>query len=396
MWFRRRARSSQPIASTPPPRLGGQTADLPVRAQITESTPCQKALRLHVRPEAMRPVREAVLTELQRRSVLPGFRRGKAPVALVERQYAQTIREETMRRVTQQALEQAAKDHDLKPVGPFQVTATDFNETEGLRFEASVEVEPSFALGAYHGIPLQPPSTEVLPQEVEKALAALQESMAQLVPSGQGETKERHLPPVDDELAKDMGFERLQQLKEHVEAKLREQKRVARAEALEAAVCQALLERHTFEVPPRLVGHQTERLTRDFTVRLLLSGVSEPQVQEQVTTFTEQLRTSAQQQVKLTFILDRIATQEALTVTEHELLGRLWQVSQRWKKDPAEVRKIFDDKGLWPSVLGAVRREKTIALVIAAAAIGDGPAEPLSPLERPTEISRSEIDQRRE
>ena len=370
MWFRRRTRpSAQSADAAPPPQLGGTTAALPVSVQISEPAPCQKRLRLHVRPEAMSPVRETVLTELQRRTVLPGFRRGKAPAEMVERQYAQPLREETMRRVMRQALEQAAKDHDLKPVGPFEVTATDFNETEGLRVDASVEVEPSFALAAYRGIPLQPPSVEVIPEDVDKALAALQESMAQLVPSGQGETKERRLPPIDDELAKDVGFGRLAQLKEHLEAKLREQKRAARAEALEAAVCRALLERHAFEVPPQLVGHQTERLTREFTVRLLLSGMPEPQVQERVATFTEQLRTSAQQQVKLTFILDRIATHEALTVTEHELLDRLWQVSRRWKKDPVEVRKIFDDKGLWPSVLSAIRREKTTGFLLSVAHI---------------------------
>jgi FKBP-type peptidyl-prolyl cis-trans isomerase (trigger factor) len=329
-------------------------------------------LCLHVAQDAIAPVRRAVLEEFQRRVTLPGFRKGKAPTELVERQYAKDIHDETLHRVTKQAFEQAAKDHGLKPVGPFEVSAAHFSETDGLTLKATVEVEPSFTLGSYQGIRLTQEPGAVTPEDLSKALAVLQESMAQLAPGGEGGAKERQLPPIDDELAKDLGFENLGKLRQHVEAKLREQKRAAQAQALESALCEELLKRHAFEVPPRLVSHQTERLTRDFKVRLLLSGMPEEQADEKAVKFTEQLRTSAERHVKLSFILERIATQESVTVTQDELVGRLWQLAQRWKKDPADVRKIFDTQGLWSSVVSAVRQEKTIALLLAAAVIDNG------------------------
>jgi FKBP-type peptidyl-prolyl cis-trans isomerase (trigger factor) len=73
--------------------------------------------------------------------------------------------------------------------------------------------------------------------------------------------------------------------------------------------------------------------------------------------------------VKLAFILDRIAAQGSITVTQDELVARLWQLAQRWKKDPAEVRKIFDAQGLWPSVVSTIRQENTIAFLLSAAAV---------------------------
>lgn len=336
---------------------------------IRDAAPCQKSVRLHVGPDVIAPARAAVLAEVRKRASVPGFRKGKAPVELVERQYAKAIQDETLHRVTQEALERAAKEHSLRPVGPFQVTRADFHETQGFTVEATVEVEPSFVLGSYTGIPLKRQPVDVAPQEMEHALRTLQESMAHLAPSGEGKPKEPHVPPADDELAKDVGFETLGALREHVRAKLLEQKRAASAQTLESALCDELLKRHTFEVPPSLVAHQTDRLTRDFKARRLLSGVPEQQVDQEAATFAEQLRTSAERYVKLSFILQRIAQAESLVVSEPELVERLWQVARRWKKDPAEVRRIFDGRGLWPSVVSTIRQEKTIDFLLASAAV---------------------------
>jgi FKBP-type peptidyl-prolyl cis-trans isomerase (trigger factor) len=342
---------------------------------VTELAPCQKGLRLHVAPEAISPVRAAVVAEFTRQAALPGFRKGKAPVDLVQRQYGKDIQDETLHRVTRQSLEQVARDHRLKPVGPFEITNADFDDAKGLTLEARVEVEPDFALADYRGVPLRRPAARVGADDVDRALTQLQESMAQLVPVGEGQPKERKTPALDDELAKDLGYETLPKLRQHVEAKLREQQAAAQSAALERALCDALVERHGFEVPASLVAHQAERLQRDFKTRLLLSGMTEEQVGAEMGKFTDELRTSATRQVKLTFILDRIAEQEKVSVTQDELVKRLWQLSQRWNKDPAEVRKVFDEERLWPSVASAIRQEKTIALLLAASAVTDAPAE---------------------
>ena len=347
---------------------------------VTDAAPCQKALKLRVTPEAIKPIRDAVRAEFQREAALPGFRKGKAPAELVERQYGKSIQDETLQRVTKATLEETAKHHGLKPVGPFEIRAANFSETDGFTFEATVEVEPVFALGAYKGLYVPDASDAVAPEELDQALKSLQESSAQLVPAKEGEAKERQVPPLDDELAKDLGLKDLAALRTHVEAKLQEQKRATNARAKEAAVSEELLKRHTFEVPPRLVTHQTERLTRDFTMRLLLSGVPEAKVQEEVAKFTEQLRSSAQQHVKISFIIDRIAEQESVVVSQQELVERLWQLAQRWKKDPAEVRKILDAQGLWPSVYSSIRQEKTMSVLLAAAVATNGTAVLATPV----------------
>ena len=348
------------------------------RVTISESGPCQKLVRLQVPPETIAPVRAAVLGEYQKEASLPGFRKGKAPLELVEKHYAKPVQEETLRRMTQQTLEQVVKDHSLKPVGPFALSRADYQDASGLTLEASVEVEPEFALGAYRGIPLTRASAGVSAEDVAQALAKLQESMAQLVPTAEGGPKERQVPPLDDELAKDLGFETLEKLRAHVEAKLTEQQRSAQSRQLESALSDELLKRHAFAVPPQLVSHQTERLTRDFKVRLVLAGRAEAEVDAEATKFTEQLRTNAERYVKLSFILDRIAERESVAITQDEVVNHLWQVARRWQKDPSEVKKVFDTQGLWPSVVSTIRQEKTVTLLLGAAKITNGTAQPIA------------------
>ncbi|MBI2094147.1 MAG: trigger factor [Candidatus Omnitrophica bacterium] len=331
---------------------------------VNDTAACQKSVRLRIGRELVDSLRENILLEFQRQAALPGFRKGKAPVDLVSRQYERQIREELLNRATHQALEQATKDQQLKPVSPFEVHTARIDEAGTITLEAVVEVEPVFKLSEYKGIAIAPPSSEITAQEREQALASLQESMAEQVPIGEGQTKEKKLPSIDDELAKDLGFKSLVELTEHVEAKLREKKRADSKHAVENAISDELLRRNVFEVPPRLVSRQIERLRRDFKMRLLLSGIAEDKLEEELSKFSEQLRSGAQRQVKLAFIFDRIAEQEAISVSQEELLARLWELSKRWKKEPSEVRSYLDAQGLWPSVFSAIRQEKTLSFLL--------------------------------
>ena len=351
--------------------------------ELKQPAPCQVALRIRLGPEQIQPAREAVLKEFQRDASLAGFRKGKAPRELVERRYTSQIREETARRLTQQTLEQVAAERKLKPVGPFEVQRAAFEREDSFELDAQVDVEPDFKLAEYRQIPVKTAPVVVTEEDRAKALAKLQESMAQLVPApsesagrptgqaGQGgeeaAQKVKELPALDDEFAKDVGFESLQRLTEHLEAKLREQRQAEHAQAREQALCDELLSRHRFEVPASLIAKQLLRLEREFQMRLLLSGLPEEHVKDEMAKYAEQLKTNAARHVKLAFILDRIAGSEQLSLTQDEVVERLWTLSKQWGKDPLEVRRLLDAQGLWPSVLSSIRQEKTMTWLLSVA-----------------------------
>lgn len=341
----------------------------PMTVTVNQPVPCQYRLTIHLKPAAVQPVRDGVVQEVQREATVPGFRKGKAPKALVEQQHPKQIREETLRRLTRQVVDQVTTERQLKPVGPFEVTRLEFDEATGFDLEAQVEVEPEFTLGDYRRLRLSATPVAVGAEEVAQALAKLQESAAQLVPAAEGQPKTKQLPALDDEFAKDVGFETLEALKVHLEATLREQHTAEAKQQQEQELCDALLARHQFEVPPRLVARQTERLTKDFQARLLLSGRAEEAVKEELARYTGQLRTNATRLVKLAFILERLAKAEQLSVTQDEVVERLWALSRRMGKDPAEVRRLLDARGLWPSVLSSILQEKTMRFLFSVAEI---------------------------
>lgn len=346
-----------------------KAADGPMTVAVKQPQPCHYVFTIHLGAPAIEPVREAVIQEVQREATIAGFRKGKAPKALVEQRHPAMIREETLRRLTRQAVEQVTTDRKLKPVGPFEVTRVEFDEVKGMQLEAQVEVEPEFALGPYRGIPLTSSPMTVTAEEASQALTRLQDSMAQLVPTPDGQSKEKQRPNLDDEFAKDVGLETLDQLKTHLEAKLREQKQAQHQQGLEQQLCDALLARHQFELPQRLVGRQTERLKQEFQARLLLSGMSEEQAQQELGKYDSQVQTNAARHVKLAFVLERIAQAERLSVTQDEVVDRLWKLSQRLGKDPTEVRRTLDAKGLWPSILSSILHDKTMKFLMDAAKI---------------------------
>ena len=265
----------------------------PLSVTIDEPEPCRRTVAIRLAMAAVHPVRQEIVAQFQKDAQLPGFRKGKAPVELVEQKYGDSIREETKQRLARQVLNQVTTERKLRPVGPFAVSRLELDETKGLELDAQVEIEPEFELSTYRQIPLAKIPVAVSAQDVEQALEQLRESMAKLVPTGQGDAKEKQVPALDDELAKDIGVPTLAELREHVQAKLAEQKRRQQSQQLEQALCDELVKRHSFDVPQGLVQRQAQRLAKEFQVRLLMSGYAEEHVKEQLAHYTEQMKTNA-------------------------------------------------------------------------------------------------------
>ena len=85
----------------------------PLKVTVTQAAPCQHKLQIQLAPVAVAPVREEVVKQIQKEAALAGFRKGKAPRDLVEKRYAESLQQEMLQRVTQQAFEQATKDLSL-------------------------------------------------------------------------------------------------------------------------------------------------------------------------------------------------------------------------------------------------------------------------------------------
>jgi trigger factor len=158
--------------------------------------------------------------------------------------------------------------------------------------------------------------------------------------------KERVLPDLDDEFAKDVGdeFDSLDALKKHI----RDNKMIEKEQALEGdltdRVMQKLVEANEFEVPPRLVQYeineylnQTEETLRRGGMTLESAGINRAEAEENY-------RETATKRVMGDFILKRIAEAEEIKVEDEDINNGFARIAKQYNMTVQEVKGYFKSR----------------------------------------------------
>src|SRR5688572_24319446 len=109
---------------------------------------------------------------------MPGFRPGKAPEAMVARQYAKDIEEEVKRKLMGDAYRQGIKDQKLNVLGYPDIEEIQFSRGQPLQFAATIEINPEFELPEYRGLSAKREPAVVTDDDVAKAIEALRSQSA--------------------------------------------------------------------------------------------------------------------------------------------------------------------------------------------------------------------------
>lgn len=116
---------------------------------------------------------QAKLTELSKRVRIPGFRPGKAPVALLRKQYGRAVLGEVLEETVSRATEQAIREHELRPALQPRIEIAKFEEGADLEYTMAVEVLPSIDLGDFRQIKLERLVAKVAEEDIDAALQRL-------------------------------------------------------------------------------------------------------------------------------------------------------------------------------------------------------------------------------
>ena len=113
---------------------------------------------------------------------IPGFRKGKAPMNMVEKQYGTEIfHEDTFNELVPEIYEAAIKENDLQVVSNPDIDITQIGKGKDLIFTAIVQVKPEVKLGKYKGIELKKIEYNVSDHDIEHELGHMAEHNARLV-----------------------------------------------------------------------------------------------------------------------------------------------------------------------------------------------------------------------
>ncbi len=140
---------------------------------------CRKQLKIEVPGPAVEAEVQRVAQEYRKAARLPGFRKGKVPLGVVQKRFQEEIRKEVIDRLVPRYWHQAEAESGLDILMPPSVEQVDFEDGANLTFDAVVEVKPEIALGDIESFDLPEMETEPTEEELDSAIEDLRRSVAE-------------------------------------------------------------------------------------------------------------------------------------------------------------------------------------------------------------------------
>ena len=113
---------------------------------------------------------------------IPGFRKGKAPMNIVEKYYGKEIfYEDAFNEVAGDALDEAVKENDLYVVSRPDIDVTQIEKGKDLIFTAVMQTKPEAELGKYKGVEIKKIEYKVTAEDVNHELSHMQEHNARMI-----------------------------------------------------------------------------------------------------------------------------------------------------------------------------------------------------------------------
>ncbi|UVT15940.1 MAG: trigger factor [Nitrospira sp.] len=156
-----------------------------MKMEVTELGPMKRALKIEVPADEVTQQFSRAYLELNRQVHIPGFRPGKAPLAILEKRYAKTVEEDVIRKLVPDFYGRAIKQAGINPV-VVDIPPLDrvkIKKDSPFTFTATVEIKPTIELRSYRApspISLPADKRTVAEEQVDRALEVLREQQARL------------------------------------------------------------------------------------------------------------------------------------------------------------------------------------------------------------------------
>ncbi len=176
------------------------------------------------------------------------------------------------------------------------------------------------------------------------------------------EIKERKLPELDDEFAKDLGdYENIKTLKKELTKNLKERAQYESESLFHQALVDELIKRNDIDVPPSMLQKYLDAVIDDLKKR------SKDEIDEMLV--REQYKSLAIRNIKWILLRNQLIEQEALTVTDDEIETHLQTQIEKKRISEEEVKKVKDDKQRFEDYREQLLNDKVYTLLADRATI---------------------------
>ena len=409
-------------------------------------------IEANIANEDIKKKEEKIAKQLSKTMDIPGFRKGKVPVAIVKQRYGEKIAQDAETEAVREALDKGFEELGIEKsemLGEPLFTKYEKKE-EALELELEIGVRPQIDTSGYEELIPEFEEPKVSDEEVEKRLEELAEASAQFVEnprrkvakkgdlvvidfkgtledgkeieggsaenfelrlgSGQfipgfedqvigmnkGETKtievtfpedypnkelagkkakfdvtlhsikEKEKVEINDELAKKLmpGVEdaNLEKLKEEIKKQIKSEKlSKLYNEELKPKLIETFVEKFEFDLPKNIVDQEIQVQLNNKVASMSQEEIEElKENKEKLEALKEELRPEAEQSVKATFIVDALAKQENIDVSDEEVVQTIYYEALQMGRNPQEILEAYQKQGLLPAIKMAMIEDKLL------------------------------------
>lgn len=161
------------------PKFTGMNLQTPeLQIDVQKPRAWSRRLTITVPAERVQAERREEIQRLSRQIRLPGFRKGKVPPQIVERQFGALIDQQTLDRLVNEAYREALTREQLEPISQGEIDNVDYSPGEALTFDVEFEVRPEIELERIGGFTIEQTKPAIEESEVDAILERLRQQHA--------------------------------------------------------------------------------------------------------------------------------------------------------------------------------------------------------------------------
>ena len=208
------------------------------------------------------------------------------------------------------------------------------------------------------------------------------------------EIKERELPPLDDDFAREASeFETVAELKEAIRDELRQTRERQVEGEFRARVLDEVAGEAEVEVPEVMVDDKVQEMLDSFERTLRAQGM-EPEQYYQLAgagqdELRERVRPDAADTVRKELVLDAVAEAEGVEADDHEMRHQIEHVAEDSERDPEEVAETMRQNGTYTLLEEELARSQALNLLVESAVVVPMPEDEEESEEEPEAVIES-------
>ncbi len=154
-----------------------------MKVSLEDVSDIQKRLSIEIPAETVNKHYNQTIAQFRKSVAVPGFRKGRVPKSILEREYGEHIKNEVLERLIKETLADAIKEADVTMLlEPQFDSSSEIKEGQDFKYSVLIDVEPEIELPEYKGIELTKPAVEVTDEEIDEQLRQLQKHFGKVTP----------------------------------------------------------------------------------------------------------------------------------------------------------------------------------------------------------------------